>query len=164
MLIIIIIGADIKDYKASAVSRFTKGCQNQQGSKTDSVDSTTMKVIKFLWIFIYYKYYVILGGMLHDEEKKGIRRKSLPEPNPTQIDIDEDATLLSLCKEALELYYKEYANISVSDIKVADSSGNVLDCDLSQKVSLFYSSNGILPSRHKFYTVLDISKVWSIMN
>ena len=80
------------------------------------------------------------------------------------IYIDKDATLLSLCEKTLEHSYKEYTNTSVSDIKIADSSGNVLDCDLSQKVSLFYSSNGFLPSRHKFYTVLDISNVFSIMN
>lgn len=98
--------------------------------------------------------------MLFDEKKsKGIRRKSLPEPNPTAVDIDKNATLKNLCEKAMELYYKGYSQTALSDIKVADSSGNVLDCDLSQKVSDFYSINGYVPSRYKFYTVLHFPKV-----
>lgn len=41
--------------------------------------------------------------MLFDEKKsKGIRRKSLPEPNPTAVDIDKNATLKNLCEKAME--------------------------------------------------------------
>ena len=109
---------------------------------------------------------IILGGMVYDEKKgKGIRRKFLPEPNPTTIDFNKDGTLHTICEKAIELFYKEFKSVSTDDIKIADSSGNVISCDFSQKVSEYYGTNGYLPSRHKLYTVLYLTpKVYTLLH
>lgn len=96
--------------------------------------------------------------MIFDKKKgKGVRRKSLPEPNPVTIDFEKDGTLGNVCEKAFQLFFKEFKTISPKDVKIADSSGNLRNCDYSQKVSQFYACNGYLPSRYKLYTVIDFS-------
>ena len=51
--------------------------------------------------------------MLFDEKrKKGVRRKCLPEPNPTKIVIKKDASLSDVFDRAIELYYKDFSGIT----------------------------------------------------
>lgn len=45
---------------------------------------------------------VLLGGMIYDPKKeKGIHKKFLPEPNPTQVEFNKAETLLALCEKLL---------------------------------------------------------------
>ncbi|XP_019859118.1 PREDICTED: uncharacterized protein LOC109587313 isoform X1 [Amphimedon queenslandica] len=141
---------DIKDlvqlYKTNAVSRFNKGSgsSSQSGStaKKQETSVTTMKIL--------------LGGMVYDVKKgKGIRRKFLPEPNPTQVEFNKSDTLLAVCEKAIDLYYREF-DITMSDVFICDSSGVIVECDLQQKLFDYYAVNGYVPSRHKLYTLVKL--------
>ena len=101
--------------------------------------------------------------MIFDENKgKGIRRKSLPEPNPTKIEMPKNSTIFEVFERAIQLYYKGYPNISASDIMLADSSGDpiVIDDIEGWELGIYYSANDFIPSRHKLYTMIELpSKV-----
>lgn len=98
--------------------------------------------------------------MYDPKKNKGIRKKFLAEPNPTLVEFEKDATLMAVCKKAIDLYYKECdETVTVDDVKLADSAGNILECSLNQSLFEYYSSHGFIPSRHKLYTALYLSKV-----
>ncbi len=100
--------------------------------------------------------------MVYDEKKKkGVRRKFLPEPNPTRVDMPNDSTIFDVFEKAVELYYKEYTNITINDVILADSAGNPIDIEdmSSWKLYDYYSRNKFIPSRYKLYTMVDLSKV-----
>ena len=77
--------------------------------------------------------------MVYDVKKgKGIRRKFLPEPNPTQVEFNKNDTLLAVCEKAIDLYYREF-DITMSDVFICDPSGVIVECDLQQKLFDYYA-------------------------
>lgn len=99
--------------------------------------------------------------VLDTKQNKGIRRKYLPEPNPTKVELEKDSSLVTVFEKSIELYYKEMPNVSVSDVMLADSAGNIIDIkdQDSWKLGDYYSVNQYTPSRHKLYTVVNLPKV-----
>ena len=54
--------------------------------------------------------------------KKGIKKKSLPEPNPTKVEVESNSSLLEVQKRAKELYFKKYTT-PPEMLLMGDSSG-----------------------------------------
>lgn len=51
---------------------------------------------------------VNLGGMLYNKElQRGVRKRCLPEPNPTKVELDRSSTLSSIFQFAKNLYFKD---------------------------------------------------------
>ena len=100
------------------------------------------------------------------KKKKGVRRKFLPELNPTKVEMPKDSTIFDVFEKAIQLYYKEYKDVSYSDVMLADSAGNVITIeDMSRwKLGEYYSKNRFLPSHHKLYTMVDFSEVRELIN
>ncbi len=68
--------------------------------------------------------------MVYDRKKeKGVRRKSLPEPNSTKVPLPRDATIFDVFEKAIQLYYKHYSDVSFNDITLADSAGNPIEIE-----------------------------------
>ena len=100
--------------------------------------------------------------MIFDKKKnKGIRRKCLPEPNPTKVELKNDSTLNDIFKKSIELYYKEYPDITLSDVMLTNSSGIAVEIENPNEWRLldYYTKNQYVPSRHKLYTMIDLDKV-----
>ena len=104
---------------------------------------------------------VILGGMIYDPVlKRGIRKKIIPEPNPTRVELPKSASLDIVVEKAKDLYFKD---VDCSDVsyKLADSSGMtiLIEDQTAWKLSEFYKQNGLMPSRHKLYIMLVFESV-----
>ena len=100
---------------------------------------------------------ICLGGMIYDPRKnKGVRRKFLPEPNPTKVDMLKDSTIFDVFQKSIELYYKEFSDVKINDVMLADSVGNMIHVDdlSGWKLSDYYSRNQFVPSRRKLYTMI----------
>ena len=68
--------------------------------------------------------------MLYDErKKKGIRQKCLPEPNLTKIEMSKHSSIFEVFTKSIKLYYREFSDVTVNNIMVADCSGNIIDID-----------------------------------
>ena len=95
------------------------------------------------------------------KKKKGIRRKLLPKPNPTKVEMPKDSSIFEVFQKAVQLYYKEFSNITFNDVILADSSGNPIDIEdmANWKLGEYYSKHQFIPSRHKLYTMIGLSKV-----
>lgn len=93
-------------------------------------------------------------------KQKGIRKKSLPEPNPVRVEMKKDSSIFDVFEKAIELYYQEF-NITINDVILADSTGGAIplaDDDLSGwKLGEYYLKNNLVPSRYKLYTMVDLS-------
>ena len=93
--------------------------------------------------------------MIFDPKKgKGIRKKFLPEPNPTTVEVEKSDTFFFILRKAIDLFYREF-DISVEDIMFCDSTGAVIKCNLQQKIGEYYFANNFVPSRHKLYTAIS---------
>ena len=66
----------------------------------------------------------------------------------------------------IKLYYREVSDVIVNNIMLGDSSGNTIDIDDVSKWKLgdYYVVNAYTPSRHKLYTVLNLSEVFFSIN
>ena len=96
--------------------------------------------------------------MIYDpEQKKGVRKKCLPEPNPTKIEVESNATLLDLQRKAKELYFEEYYT-SGEELIMSDSSGIPIYVSNPKTWTLgtFYESHSLQPSKYKMYFMLDL--------
>ena len=102
--------------------------------------------------------------MYDNSKNKGVRRKFLPEPNPTKVEMDKKSTICNVYEKSIDLYYKQFSTISVNDVMLADSAGNIIEISNPTEWTLgdYYNQNHFLPSRHKLYTVVDLSKVSSL--
>ena len=100
--------------------------------------------------------------MVYDNKKgKGVRKKFLPEPNPVKIELLKDSTIFDVFQKSIELFYSGF-NVSVNDVMLADSTGNQIttDDDISGwRLGKYYLKNKLIPSRHKLYTMIDLSEV-----
>ena len=68
--------------------------------------------------------------MIYDVRKrKGVRRKSFPEPNPTKIELLKDSGLFDVFEKTIEMYYKGFPQVTLNDVMLADSAGNALEID-----------------------------------
>lgn len=66
---------------------------------------------------------VNLGGMLYDKElQRGVRKKCLPEPNPTKVELDRCSTLSSIFQFAKNLYFKDMEG----EMMLGDSYGTAI--------------------------------------
>lgn len=101
----------------------------------------------------------MLGGMVYDSKcGKGIRRKTLPEPNPNKVQISGTATLKDIFSKAKELYFPDKKNDNIEQyMRLSDSSGVSFIIDEPDKwtVETFYQTNNLKSSRHKLYVVFD---------
>ena len=61
-------------------------------------------------------------------KRKGVRRKSLPEPNPTKIEL-KDSSLFDVFQKAIEMYYKGFHQVTLNDVMLAYLAGNALEID-----------------------------------
>ena len=67
-------------------------------------------MLRMMWLQKCYNYRrkVTLGGMLYDVNlKRGVRKKSLPEPNPQKIELPKYCTYQITIEKAKELYFSE---------------------------------------------------------
>lgn len=90
---------------------------------------------------------------------KGIRRKFLPEPNPTRVEFTKGSSILSVFEKSVNLFYKDFPRITANDVMLANSSGNRIEVDPSCKLRDYYLQNQYVPSKHKLYTMVDLSMV-----
>ena len=95
--------------------------------------------------------------MLYDcDLKKGIRKKSLPEPNPTKVEVESNSSLLEVQKRAKELYFKKYTT-PPEMLLMGDSSGvPILITDTTWTIGTFFQNHSLQPSRYKMYFMLDL--------
>ena len=104
---------------------------------------------------------VILGGMVYDNTlRKGVRKKYLPEPNPTKVELKRDTKYHDILELAKTMYFPEFEE-STDFLSLADSSGmpiTVAD-EITWTLGSFYSANCLQPSRYKLYVVIKVSEV-----
>ena len=103
--------------------------------------------------------------MIYEPEKKrGIRKKFLPEPNPSRVELHSSSTLATILEQARELYFSEY-QVGDKDIMLCDSSGYQIEIEDTSTwtLSTFYQNQHLSPSRFKLYTMIDISKVYAFI-
>ena len=95
--------------------------------------------------------------------KKGVKKRILPEPNPTKIEFSKTSTLQAIFKKATELYFSDIDDIEENGYKLnlADSNGIPLHIEKmdSWVLSEFYQHNGLQPSRYKLYVMLDFGSI-----
>ena len=97
--------------------------------------------------------------MIYDEELcKGIRKKYLPEPNPSKIEINRDTSYTDLLEVAKSKYFMEFEP-ELSNLGLADSFGMPITVANPEKwtIGSFYSCNSLQPSRYKLYVMLKVS-------
>ena len=98
--------------------------------------------------------------MLYDRElRRGVRKKCLPEPNPTKVELDRSSTLNSIFQFAKNLYFKDMEG----EMMLGDSYGTAIHVSEPTKWSLgnFFETNGLQPSRYKLYVIMASEKVRS---
>ena len=101
--------------------------------------------------------------MIYDPDlEKGIRKKCLPEPNPTKIEVPKHASLSEIFSKARELYFKDDLGDEGFSFKLADSGGTPIHINHPDNwnVGDFYQQNG--PSRYKLYVMMVFSTVSNV--
>jgi len=78
--------------------------------------------------------------------RRGVRKKYLPDPNPTKIELSKDAKYGDILQMAISVFrgvrtYKGYTDSSGVPIRLSDPDNWTLGS--------FYQSNGLQPSRYK---------------
>ena len=104
---------------------------------------------------------VTLGGMVFDSElKRGVRKKSLSEPNPQKVEMPRNATYSMVIEKAVELYFEDFKGEDevTNDYVLCDSSGIVIPVKEQSAWSLgsFYQKNSLQPSRYKLYVAVNV--------
>ena len=92
--------------------------------------------------------------MLYNKKLKcGLRKKSLPEPNPTKVELPQSTTFFELQAKAKSLFFQDYNGIML----LGDSQGTVIHISDPQQWTLgsFYQRNQFQPSKHKLYIIMD---------
>ena len=92
--------------------------------------------------------------MIYSKEKhRGCRKKSLPEPNPTKVELPACTNFFTLQATAKELFFK---NIE-GKMMLGDSQGTVIQVEDPELWNLgtFYQNNHLKPSKHKLYIIMD---------
>ena len=101
--------------------------------------------------------------MLYDVGlNRGIRKKSLPEPNPQKIELPKDSDYHTVVEKAKDLYFSERIPEDEDDDEgstvtylLCDSSGIVIPVnETTWTLGSFYSKNSLQPSRHKLYVAM----------
>ena len=97
--------------------------------------------------------------MIYDPDiKKGVKKRVLPEPNPTKVELPKSSSIQAVFDKATELYFKDLGD-AVKDTKLslADSNGIPIHIENYQSWILneFFQHNGLQPSRYKLYVMLD---------
>ena len=85
---------------------------------------------------------------------KGVRKKSIPEPNPRKVEMSRMSSLVDIFQKAKELYF--YPKCDIDEFKLGDGSGMLVEVAEKESWSLqkYYDENSYKPSRHKVYVVL----------
>ena len=80
--------------------------------------------------------------------------------------MSKHSSIFEVFTKSIKLYYREFSDVTVNNIMLADSSGNIIDIDDLSKWKLgdYYAVNAYTPSRHKLYTVLNLSQVFFSIN
>ncbi len=107
----------------------------------------------------------VLGGMVYDQNlSRGVRKKYLPDPNPTKVELAKGTKYTDILKMAKSLFFVEF-DPTLDTLSLADSSGVPIQISLPEKWTLgsFYQNNGLQPSRYKLYVVIQVSKNVSIL-
>ena len=108
------------------------------------------KIIRYSWI--------ILGGMVFDPiVGRGVRKRYLHEPNPTKVEMRRDSSYNKVLKMAVSIFFELY-NPELDSLSLADSNGVTINISsrATWTIGTFYQSNGLQPSRHKLYVVLQV--------
>ena len=86
---------------------------------------------------------------------RGVRKRYLHEPNPTKVEMKRDSSYDDVLKMAVSIFFELY-NPELDSLSLADSNGvTVASCD-TWTLGTFYQSNGLQPSQHKLYVVLQV--------
>ena len=92
--------------------------------------------------------------MLYDKQThRGCRKKSLPEPNPTRVELPASTNFLALQATAKECFFKNFEG----KMMLGDSQGMAIEVENAELWNLgaFYDKNHLKPSRHKLYVIMD---------
>ena len=85
---------------------------------------------------------------------RGIRKDSIPKPNPRKVELPKSSTFNDIVDLANELYFGNGAD--PSRMELADSSGLSIHVNKSEwKLDSYYKNNNYQPSRHKLYLMYD---------
>ena len=96
--------------------------------------------------------------MFDQELSRGIRKKYLPEPNPTKVELSRDTSYSHLLEVAKSHYFTEFKP-DRDNLCLADSMGMPIAVANPDRwtVGTFYSSNSLQPSRYKLYVMLKVN-------
>ena len=88
---------------------------------------------------------------------RGIRKRYLHEPNPTKVEMKRDSSYEDVLKMAVSIFFELY-NPELDSLSLADSNGVTVNVSSRDTWTLgtFYQNNGLQPSRHKLYVVLQV--------
>ncbi len=103
--------------------------------------------------------------MVYDQNlSRGVRKKYLPDPNPTKVELAKDTKYTDILEMAKSLFFDEF-DPTLDTLSLADSSGVPIQISDPEKWTLgsFYQNNGLQPSRYKLYVVIQVSKNVSIL-
>jgi len=89
--------------------------------------------------------------------QRGVRKKYLPDPNPTKIELPKDVKYEDILQMAISLFFEEFEPTK-NTLSLADSSGVPIQLSDPDNWTLgsFYQGNGLQPSRYKLYVVLKV--------
>ncbi len=73
----------------------------------------------------------------------------------------KESSIFDVFQKSIKLYYRDFPQVTLNDVMLADSAGNVISIeDLSSwKLGEYCSKNMFVPSRHKLYTMIDVTEV-----
>ena len=93
--------------------------------------------------------------------ERGVRKKLLPEPNPTRVELPKNASLGTVFDKAKEIYFKDEPVDEDISYRLADSNGVTILIENVDEWTLweFYQQNGLVPSRHKLYVMIVFGTV-----
>ena len=88
-----------------------------------------------------------------------VRKRYLHEPNPTKVEMKRDSSY----EEVLNIFFELY-NPELDSLSLADSNGVPISVSSRETLTLwgFYQNNGLQPSRHKLYVVLQVCKLFCL--
>lgn len=151
--------SDLRELTQLYKQRATEKVGTQLKSKKESKTMIVREIITLRYLFhFYWLMQVTLGGMIYDPGlKRGVRKRFLPEPNPTKVELSRETTWKELCCRACELFFSELLP-NEDDLLLVDSNGVAINvaCPQSWILGEYYHSNGFQPSRHKLYVAAKI--------